>query len=240
MKFFIFLTLTIISFFPGNLIAQDMEEEPFLIFPELPEQADKLEAFIPQGWSLRDSSSGLLDDDHLLDFALVIQLDDTLMLSKILGDDTMTEEYRPRILIILSKTAENNFKKSCQSNQAILSENEGGKFGDPFTGLSIQDHELSFSFKGGAAVEWGLAYHFRYSDGAFYLFQALSNGKGQGETYQYEYNLLTGELKIEIRDEKDPKENLKYSKIRAASDQPRLEDFLPLSYVVDESEGIIF
>jgi len=238
MKFFILLTLSFISIFPTKTYSQ--EPEPFEIFPEIPEAGEAIHTFIPQGWSLRDSSSGLLDDDELLDFALVIQLDDTLLLSKILGDDTMTEEYRPRILIILSKTAENNFRKSCQSNQAILAENEGGVLGDPFQSLEIKNHELSFSFKGGAAVEWGLAYHFRYSDGAFYLFQALSNGKGQGETYQYEYNLLTGELSIEINDEKDPKENMKYSKIRTASDQPKLEDFLPLSYVVDESEGIIF
>jgi hypothetical protein len=238
MKFFICLTLSVFALSSFKVSAQ--EPEPFVIFPELPDRADAIHLFIPEGWSIRDSSSGLLDDDDLPDFALVIQLDDTLLLSKILGDDTMTEEYRPRILLILSKTEENNFIKSCQSNQAILAENEGGMLGDPFESLEIKDHVLSFSFRGGAAVQWGLAYHFRYSKGGYYLFQALSNGKGQGETYQYEYNLATGELNIEVKDEKDPKENLKYSKIRAASDQPRLEDFLPLSYVVDESEGIIF
>lgn len=222
----------------GSMSAQ--EPEPFAIFPDLPDHSESINSFIPEGWSLRDSSSGLLDNDEFIDFAIVIQLDDTLLLSKILGDDTMTEEYRPRILLILSKTAENSFRKSCQSNQAILAENEGGMMGDPFQSLEIKNHELSFSFKGGAAVEWGLAYHFRYNEGGYYLFQALSNGKGQGETYHYEYDLSTGELSIEINDEKDPKENLKYSKIRAASDQPRLEDFLPLSYVVDETEGIIF
>lgn len=238
MKFFILLLLSLAATFSGNIFAQ--EPEPFVIFPELPLQAENMRDFIPQGWSLRDSSSGLLDDDDLIDFALVIQLDDTLLLSKILGDDTMKEEYRPRILLILSKTVENNFRKSCQSNQAILAENEGGLLGDPLQSLEINNHELSFSFKGGATMQWGLAYYFRYIDGGYYLFQALSNGKGQGETYIYEYNLLTGELNIEINDEKDPKENLKYSKIRTASDQPKLEDFLPLSYVVDESEGIIF
>ncbi|HNS12199.1 MAG TPA: hypothetical protein PKM97_06255 [Bacteroidia bacterium] len=238
MKFFLLLALSVATILPVQLYSQD--PEPFELFPEITSSGESIQSFIPQGWSLRDSSSGLLDDDELLDFAIVIQLDDTLLLSKILGDDTMTEEYRPRILMILSKTADNTFRKSCQSNQAILAENEGGMLGDPFQSLEIKNHELSFSFKGGAAVEWGLAYHFRYSDGAFYLFQALSNGKGQGETYQYEYNLLTGELSIEIRDEKDPRENMKYSKIREASDQPKLENFLPLSYVVDESEGIIF
>ena len=238
MKFFIIFTLSFCTLLSRQLIAQ--EPEPFVIFPELPDRAETISSFIPEGWGLRDSCSGLLDDDDLLDFAIVIQLDDTLLLSKILGDDTMTEEYRPRILVILSRTTENNYRKSCQANQAILAENEGGSFGDPLKSLEIKNHELSFSFKGGAAVEWGLAYHFRYSDGGFYLFQALSNGKGQGETYNYEYNLLSGELNIEIRDEKDPRENLKYSKIRTTSDKPRLENFLPLSYVVDESEGIIF
>lgn len=238
MKFSILLIVSLTIIFNGTIRGQD--PEPFVIFPELPEQADVIQAFIPEGWSLRDSSSGLLDDDELLDYALVIQLDDTLLLSKILVDDTLTEEYRPRILVILSLTSENKYLKSCQANQAILAENEGGMPGDPFQNLEIKNHELSFSFKGGTSVEWGLAYHFRYSEGGYYLFHALSKGKGRGETYQYEYNLMTGELSIEIIDEKDSSENLKYSKIRAVSQKPKLENFLPLSYVVDEIEGIIF
>jgi len=216
------------------------DPDPFKIYPELPDQAASMNEFIPAGWSLKDSVSGFLTDSPEKDLAMVIQLDDTLLLSKIVGDDTMTEELRPRVLLIVSSTPDKRFLKRCQANQAIMPESEGDTAGDPFSGMEILNKDLHFSFKGGLDLKWNLSYRFRYHKDGFYLMQATSQGEGKDETYSFSYDLISGELNIEVRDLKDPSENMKYSKIRIASDQPRLENFLPLSYVVDQSEGIIF
>jgi hypothetical protein len=216
------------------------DPDPFKIYPELPDQAASLNEFIPVGWSLKDSVSGFLTDSPEKDLVMVIQLDDTLLLNKIVGDDTMTEELRPRVLLIVSSTPDKRFLKRCQANQAIMPESEGDTAGDPFSGMEILNKDLHFSFKGGLDLKWNLSYRFRYHKDGFYLIQATSKGEGKDETYSFSYDLISGELNIEVSDLNDPSENMKYSKIRIASDQPRLENFLPLSYVVDQSEGIIF
>ncbi len=238
MKLLLYIVGCMIVCWPSLLRAD--EPESIFLFPELPDKSESIHAFIPEGWNLLDSCSGLLDNDERTDLALIIQMEDTSLLNNMINEDTLLEEYRPRILLILSQNSDNLLVKSCQSNQAILSENEGGTPGDPFRKIEISNHELTFSFWGGSTIQWGLEYHFHYQVDGYYLFQALSNGSGPGETYSYDYNFQNGELHIEVQDEKDPGENLKYSKVRKSTDQPRLENFLPLSYVVDAYEGIIF
>ncbi len=234
------LSITFLIILMSVITATAEDPDPFKIYPDLPDQAASMNEFIPAGWSLKDSVSGFLTDSSEKDLAMVIQLDDTLLLSKIVGDDTMTEELRPRVLVIVSGTTDKGILKRCQANQAIMPESDGDTAGDPFSGMEILNKELYFSFKGGYDFKWNLSYRFRYHQDGFYLIQATSQGEGKDETYSFSYDLISGKLNIEIIDLKDPSENLKYSKIRMASDQPRLENFLPLSYVVDQSEGIIF
>ncbi len=238
MKLFLNLFILHLTFSP--LLSNAEDPEPFNIFPEVPEKGENINAFIPAGWNILDSSSGLLDNDEMPDVAVIIQLVDTSQLKKILTDDTLSEISRPRILFILNQTVDGTYVKSCQSNQAILGENEGGDAGDPFQNIEIKDRVLFFSFSGISDVQWNLAYSFRYNIDGFYLFEALAKGESTSESYNYEYNLKSGKLSIELLDKNLPEENLKYSKIKAAVGQPRLENFLPMSYVVDETEGIIF
>lgn len=171
-------------------IAKEIENTENIINETLilPVNGNNLETFIPQGWKLKDSVEGDLNNDSLSDIAAVIEKD---------GD--MDFSY-PRIFFILLQNQNKSYNLSVKSEKLILKANEGGVWGDPYESIIIDRGSILVNFYGGSNWRWSNKYRFRYQDSDWYLIgtttESFHTGSGEG-TYE-DYNFLTGDMiKIE-------------------------------------------
>ena len=157
--------------------------------------SQNIESLIPEGWQLIAKAEGDLNQDNLVDAAIVIEQD---------VENLFLDEAAPRALLIALQNDKGTYELSIRSDKAILKANEGGVWGDPFyEGLSVDRGSLLINFYGGSNWRWANTYRFRYQDDGWYLIGAtLSNYwtvNGEGTTE--DYNLLTGDFKTKRTDE---------------------------------------
>jgi hypothetical protein len=147
-----------------------------------------IEAFVPKGWQIITKTEGDLNKNNLTDTAAVIEQE---------VQNLSLGEAAPRNLLIALQKDNGVYELSIQSDKAILRANEGGVFGDPLEGLSVDNGSLLIKFYGGSNWRWAQTYRFRYQDNGWYLIGAtLTNyHTGTGEGTIEDYNLLTGKMK---------------------------------------------
>lgn len=148
------------------------------------EKGFKIQDFIPVGWGTLSSVEGDLNKDGLLDIAVVV------------------ENNNQRKFLILLKSEDNSYELSIESDNAILSSDAGGAWGDPFESISINRGSILISHYGGSAERWSSKYRFRLQDGGWYLIGATLenyNSNTLEGTYK-DYNLLTGDMEKVMTD----------------------------------------
>ena len=175
-------------FYQSELVPEEVAQDE-------KEGSQNIESLIPEGWQLIAKAEGDLNQDNLVDAAMVIEQE---------VENLPLDEAAPRSLLIALQNDKGTYELSIQSDKAILKANEGGVWGDPFyEGLSVDRGSLLINFYGGSNWRWANTYRFRYQDDGWYLIGAtLSNYwtvNGEGTTE--DYNLLTGESKIKRTDE---------------------------------------
>lgn len=188
------------------------EKEKFM--PEIPSEGRALESFIPPEWKVLDYIEGDLNQDKLLDVAVVIEKDN--------DDDSLY----PRVLLILLQNKDKSYKLSVKAGKAILRANEGGIWGDPYVPLSIDKGSLLISFYGGSNWRWSNEYRFKFQEDKWLLIGAKIEmfHTGSGEGTHEDYNLLTGEM---IKTETDANGNKKTEEIsRGKKPLVKLTDFI--------------
>jgi hypothetical protein len=148
-------------------------------------------SLIPAGWHLLKSHSpskaeGDLNKDGIPDLAMIIE---------------RTEEgmEAPRSLLIAFGTKENTYFLSILAEHVILSAGEGGVFGDPFNGLTIDRGSVVVRDYGGSNTKWYHTYRLRFQDEDWYMIGAtvgstflMTTEMGMG-IEEDDYNLLTGD-----------------------------------------------
>jgi hypothetical protein len=171
-------------------------------YPSFNNQGKDINSFIPNGWTLLDSTQGDLNKDNHNDLVLIIQHKDSVKIIKNDFDHNETVLTQPRILIILfhNQTA-NQYQLVEQSNSFILN-HDNPNMEEPYQDISIFNDVLKIDFQifmnmGG----WGMSnnsYKFRYQDNQFVLIGADYNSvnRGSGETEDRSYNFLTKKVKV--------------------------------------------
>ena len=166
-------------------------------------QGKDINSFIPNGWTLLDSTKGDLNKDNHNDLVLIIQHKNSVTIIKNDSDYSDTVLTQPRILIILfhNQTA-NQYQLVEQSNSFILNHDDPN-MEEPYQDISVSNCVLKIDFQifmneGG----WGMSnnsYKFRYQDNQFVLIGADYNSfnRGSGETDDRNYNFLTKKVKVE-------------------------------------------
>jgi len=194
-------------------------------YPVLPSGGNGVRYFIPQGWKVIDSASGDLNNDNYPDAVYIIQYSDTVKEYRAFGpgeNDYDLDETIPRILVILFKEpAGDLYQLGLQNNTFILRSNEGGVFGDPLAGLSIDNNVLTIEFFGGSRNKWGLTYKFRFQDKDWRLIGAtnLDFDSLTGDYEECDYNFLKKKMKITAGNEnnnekKEKRETIKIKKLK--------------------------
>jgi len=189
--------LTIIFFLTfGLAFGQDFS------YPIINNQGKDINSFIPNGWTLLDSTQGDLNKDNHNDLVLIIQYKDSVTIIKNEFDYNDTVLTQPRILLILfHNQTENQYQLVEQSNSFILN-HDNPNMEEPYQDISITNGVLKIDFQifmnmGG----WGMSnnsYKFRYQDNQFVLIGADYNSvnRGLGETEDRSYNFLTKKVKV--------------------------------------------
>lgn len=155
--------------------------------PNLISQGKNTEAFVPKGWRLIKETNGDLNKDGLADIAGVLEYGRPY-------EQGSLEEAPPRLLFLAFQDKERQYRLSIQTAKAILRADQGGVWGDPFAGLSVNRGSILLEFYGGSNWRWAHSYRFRYQDGGWYLIGATIESffTGTGEGTKEDYNLLTG------------------------------------------------
>jgi hypothetical protein len=173
--------------------------------PVLPKTGHCIDDFVPKGWKLIDQTVGDLNKDGLPDIAGVIEeiLDD--------ADEHECAWDSHRILFVAFNNGNSKYKLSVQNNDIILTNGEGGCWGDPFnsnysdqykhgknqeTGIFINRGSLLIKFYGGTCWRWSDKYRFRYQNKGWYLigydYEWYHTCGYKGDDHKISINYLTG------------------------------------------------
>ena len=131
-----------------NLSAQACPSYP------VPPKQGPLSAYIPKGWQLMDSTGGDFNSDGLRDLVLVLEISQ--------AEEWMLQCHRP--LIILQGLSANQYRLSAYSREAVLCQQCGGVFGDPYEHIELKKNVLNINHYGGSAWRWTKNFTFRFQN----------------------------------------------------------------------------
>lgn len=151
-------------------------------FPEIIKEGPTIMDFVPNRWTLLDSTSGDLNGDNRIDVAIVVQSKDSLETfthGEYLGEEYVivnrSEKYQRRILLILFKDSlTNKFNLIEQSNTIILCHKDI-KWEDRFKEIKIENGLLRIHYGSstyGNDLYFSAHYFFKYQKAEFLLTRA--------------------------------------------------------------------
>lgn len=124
---------------------------------ELPEDLSVLFAdYIPENFAILKSATGDLNQDGILDVALVLHQ---------LGEDTIVpvgRDYVPRPLLLFLKNENGEYSLVTQNDKAVYCYDCGGIFGDPFYEVTIENGVFTIYHYGGSNWRWTRDLTFKY------------------------------------------------------------------------------
>lgn len=168
--------------------------------------AHDVASLVPKGWHILEhrqpvKAEGDLNKDGIQDLAIVIER-------------TQEENYNAsRSLLIAFGNKDHTYSISIIAEKVILGALEGGGWGDPFDGISIDRGSVIVSDFGGSGQRWYHKYRFRYQDNDWYLIGATMGSnhsikEGTEMVFDEEdYNLLTGDYNI-VKTNEDGEEQI--------------------------------
>ncbi len=123
-------------------------------------------AFIPAHYTLLSSAEGDLNDDSISDAALVLKSES----EDADESETSTDDYPPRLLVVLAGQKAGGYTQIVSSERAVLCKQCGGVFGDPFESITIdKGGDLEINHYGGSRDRWGYTHVFEWKNSNLYL-----------------------------------------------------------------------
>lgn len=163
-------------------------------YPSIKATGQRINDFVPAGWTVLDSAYGDLNKDAIKDAAIIIQHKDSVVLVNGPEDTVITQ---PRmLLILLQKPVENGFALAEQSNSFIM-KHDNPSMDDPYKKMAIKNGILEIKYylfyTMGSWYVTNAAYKFRYQEGQFCLIGAdnYSFHRATEDFENYSYNFLT-------------------------------------------------
>ena len=149
----------------------------------------QVKSHIPDGYEIRDTCSGDLNQDGVIDYLVLLRKLDEESIAK------STDSTIKRRLLILTGTGE-SYQLAGQSDNAVYCISCGGVMGDPYQSMVIKNGYFSIEHYGGSSWRWTRTVTFKYSkeDSSWYLH------KDGGESY---HTSDPDKVKTKIRTVKD-------------------------------------
>lgn len=132
--------------------------------------------------SILDYAAGNLDSDGYDELAVIVENS---------GESDEDTGSASRWLLILSRRGQEKYSIVNYNPGFVLGAEEGGMFGDPYSGISINDNILSVVHYGGSNYRWGYVHEFAYEGGRLELIRLTENdeftGTGNGTRTVYDF-----------------------------------------------------
>jgi hypothetical protein len=180
-------------------------------YPILPKKSKNINDFVPKHWEIIARADGDLDGDKNPDCVLITQANYARFLNKNEGFGGNVLDTNPRMLIILFKSDNGQYKIAKQSNTFIVIP-DSPIMTEPFTSVKIRNDvlELGFELWYSAGTWWAAeySYKFKFSNREFQLIGVdkteLWRNTGKKETRSYNFltgkmNVTTGDIEVEKR-----------------------------------------
>jgi hypothetical protein len=164
-------------------------------YPKIIKTGDSIQDFIPKNWTILDSVTGMLNNRKV--YALVLQFQDTAVLSKKMGDKIQRVKTFPRtLLVIIQDSVSGKLVLNTQNNKFIPTVNEVQYDApDSYNDIVIEKGILKLDFTDYIAPRvWSRStYKFRLKNNSFTLIGAdvLFNQGTTGDSGETSYNFLT-------------------------------------------------
>lgn len=219
----VYLLMLILLLLLTSCVANNVVKPAVNVQPNSPSSsANDILNIIPADWHLLERIEGEpekvegdLNKDGINDVAMVIE-----------EINKPTEGAPKRALLMALGKGNGSYTLSVIAENAVLKSDEGGVWGDPLEGVSIDRGSVLISFYGGSNWRWYSAYRFRFQDDDWYLIGATIGsyftGNATGE--EEDYNLLTGDFIKKTTDEKGNVQTTKGN--RGKRELLRLKDFV--------------
>jgi hypothetical protein len=179
------------------------ESDTLLDFPKINRYGKSCSDFIHLDWVALETSFACINEDTLQDFVMVIETKDTINYLEEShyehseNDSVLVKSYnyaKPRILIVAFKQKKGGmFELSCQSNTAVIASN-GGRFSDPYAGISAEKGQISIEFISWGYDNWHLSHTYRLTNGLWTLSEAHKSSVNASFGEKSDYNLESGIL----------------------------------------------
>lgn len=156
-----FATAALLAFLRPAGAQEEVKRPPLRV----PEVADTALQLVPLGWRPEAEMPKEVDlnGDGRADVAFVISN----------GGSGVSGSPDPsvvkHVLILALRGDGGKLHRSIVSDAAVLDGDEGGAFGDPFQGLSIERGAVVIMHYGGSRERWGFTHRYRYQNGQWTL-----------------------------------------------------------------------
>ena len=137
--------------------AQEIKRPPL----KVPETADTAAKFVPNGWRLESETlkEADLNGDGRPDAAFVISH----------GGDANDSVVVKHLLVLALRGGDGKLHVSVVNDAAVLDGDEGGVFGDPFQGLTVERGVVAIQHYGGSRDRWSFTHKYRFQNGQWEL-----------------------------------------------------------------------
>jgi len=166
-------------------------------YPAINMSGSGMISFVPPDWKIISNAVGDLNNDKLIDFAMVIEKREVIFSE---NDSTVTKENVLRILGVFLKQKNGSFFKHTQSNTFIISR-ENNDNAEPFQGIFITDEgylDLNFQLwtKEKKNIINTHSFKFMLQNNIFYLvnYSLNESNRESGNSTDYFLNFLTKKM----------------------------------------------
>ena len=140
-----------------------VEEAKNIVFDSLP-NVEQIKEKLPPNIGLHTVCAGDIGEDGKKDIAVVLEY----------VEDEAKKEFYPillndRLIFIYTQTEDGKYECKFQDYQIVSNKNFGGIYGDPFSGISIEDGLFTVTHYGGSSDRWGNTEYFKLLDGQLVL-----------------------------------------------------------------------
>ena len=117
----------------------------------------------PEGWKILDKAKGSYGDEGYRYLFVIYQS------KKPKYDPEMEWEQRERKLTVIKEYRDGNYEVVAENENAVLREEEGGVWGDPYESIKVKNGKFILTFYGGSGWRWWECYTFRLGEDAVTL-----------------------------------------------------------------------
>lgn len=149
-------------------------------------QTSNIKEFIPKGYKAVKRAKGDMNKDGIADMAIIAD------------EESKTEEFPGRVLLLLFKGQDGKYSLSAKSDKAVMKVGEGGVVAlnsDPLNDMKIENGVLIIDYWGGSRERWNLSYRFRFENNNWFLIRANEGWEDslmEKGSESKSFNLVTG------------------------------------------------